>query len=252
MRKRYVGGNWKMNTTLATARTLAAAVVQGVGSEDRVTVALCPPFPYLLPVGELLRGSPVVLGAQNMYCEGEGAFTGEVSPTMLRDVGCTFVILGHSERRHILGESNAFINRKVHAALQAGLAVVLCIGELLEERQAKRTEDVLRTQLTASLADVDAAALARMVIAYEPVWAIGTGQTATPDQAQAAHVFIRGQIAARFGEEVAQRIPIAYGGSVNEKNVADLLAEPDVDGGLIGGASLKADQFLAIVRAAAG
>jgi triosephosphate isomerase (TIM) len=250
MRKRFVGGNWKMNTTLARARDLAAAVVKGVGREDRVTVAVCPPFPYLPAVSEVLRGSPVVLGAQNMYFEKEGAFTGEVSSTMLLDVGCKFVILGHSERRHKLGESDALVNRKVHAALAAGLFAVVCVGELLEERQGNRTEDVLCKQLSGSLAGLDGAGLARVVVAYEPIWAIGTGQTATPEQAQSAHAYIRGQIAARFGEEASRRLPIAYGGSVTDKNVAALLAEPDVDGGLIGGASLKAEEFLAIVRAA--
>jgi triosephosphate isomerase len=250
VRKKFVAGNWKMFTTAATAKQLAAGVVQGVGKDDRVSVAVCPPFPYLALVGEVLRGSPVALGAQNAYTEKEGAFTGEVSPWMLADVGCRYVILGHSERRHKLGESDEFISHKVHAALAAGLRVILCVGETLEERQADRTEAVLQAQLSGSLAGLDAAGLANVVLAYEPVWAIGTGVNATPQQAQEAHAFLRGRIAARFGAEAAGSLVIQYGGSVKPENVASLLHQPDVDGALVGGASLKADQFLAIVRAA--
>jgi len=250
MRKKMVVGNWKMYTNTATARALAAAVVKGLGDETRVTVGVCPPAPYLLSVAEVLRGSLVALGAQNCYFEKEGAFTGEVSPTMLTDVGCRYVILGHSERRHKLGESDAFINRKVHAALAAGLHVILCLGETLAERQANQTEAVLDTQLQGSFAGLDAQALPRIVLAYEPVWAIGTGQNATPEQAQAAHAFLRGRIAERFGQPAAQSLLIQYGGSVKPDNAATLMHQPDVDGGLIGGASLNADQFLAIVRAA--
>jgi triosephosphate isomerase len=250
MRKKFVAGNWKMFTNAATARRLAADVVRGLGNENRVSVAVCPPFPYLPVVSESLQGSGVALGAQNCYHEKEGAFTGEVSPAMLVDVGCRYVILGHSERRHKLGETDAFINRKVHAALGAGLEVILCLGETLEERQSNRTEAVLETQLTGSLAGIDAASLRRVVLAYEPVWAIGTGQNATPEQAQQAHAFLRGQICTRFGEESASALPIQYGGSVKPDNAAILFHQPDVDGGLIGGASLNADHFLAIVRAA--
>jgi triosephosphate isomerase len=250
MRKKFVAGNWKMFTNAATARQLASAVAQGLGKEQRVAVAVCPPFPYLSAVAESLKGSAVALGAQNCYHEKEGAFTGEVSPAMLLDVGCRYVILGHSERRQKLGESDAFINRKVHAALAAGLQVILCLGETLEERQSQRTEAVLETQLNGSLAGLEAAALRQVVLAYEPVWAIGTGQNATPQQAQDAHAFIRGKIQARFGEETASALPIQYGGSVKPDNAATLFAQPDVDGGLIGGASLNADSFLAIVRAA--
>jgi triosephosphate isomerase len=250
MRQKFVAGNWKMYTNTASARQLAEAVVKGLGGEARVKVAVCPPFPYLALVGEVLRGSPVTLGAQNCYFEREGAFTGEVSPAMLADVGCRHVILGHSERRHKLGETDAMINRKVHAALGTGLEVILCVGETLAERQAGHTESVLATQFDGSLAGLDAAAISRVVLAYEPVWAIGTGQNATPDQAQQAHAFLRGRAADRFGREAADRLVIQYGGSVKPDNVAVLLREPDVDGGLIGGASLNADHFLAIVRAA--
>ena len=250
MRKKFIAGNWKMYTNTATARQLAAAVVRGLGDEQRVSVAVCPPAPYLTVVAEVLKGSPVALGAQNCYHEKEGAFTGEVSPAMLVDVGCRYVILGHSERRHKLGESDAFINRKVHAALAAGLEVILCLGETLEERQADRTEAVLESQLNGSLAGLDAASLRRVVLAYEPFWAIGTGVNATPEQAQQAHAFVRGRIRQRFGEESAATLPIQYGGSVKPDNAASLFRQPDVDGGLIGGASLNADHFLAIVRAA--
>ena len=249
MRKKFVAGNWKMFTTARTARELAAAVVQKVGSDNRVTVAVCPPFPYLAAVAEVLRGSPVGLGGQNVYPEKEGAFTGEVSPTMLLDVGCRYVILGHSERRHKLGETDAFINRKVKAALAVNLTVILCVGETLEEREANRTEAVLDTQLSGGLAGLTANDLGRVVIAYEPVWAIGTGRNATPEQAQAAHAFVRRRVGQLCGDTAAQALVIQYGGSVKPENAATLLGQPDVDGALVGGASLNADQFLAIIRA---
>ena len=249
MRRKFVAGNWKMCTTAATAQQLAAAVVKGLGAEDRVSVAVCPPFPYLIPVAEALRGSVVALGAQNMYFEKEGAFTGEVSPTMLLDVGCRFVILGHSERRHKLGEDNAFINRKVQAALTAGLSVIFCVGETLQEREANRTEAILDTQLTGGLAGVPAGVMNRVVVAYEPVWAIGTGRNATPQQAQEVHAFLRRRVSELYNAETAKALVIQYGGSVKPDNAASLLGQPDVDGALVGGASLQADQFLAIVRA---
>jgi len=250
MRKKFVAGNWKMFTTAASARELAKAVAAGVGKDDRVLVAVCPPFPYLTEVAKAIAGSAVQLGAQNLYPAKEGAFTGEVSPTMLVDIGCRYVILGHSERRHKLGETDAFINQKVHAALAAGLSVILCVGETLEERQKNHTESVLATQLRGSLAGLTGEVCPRLVVAYEPVWAIGTGQNATPDQAQQAHAFIRRQIALQFGEEPARSLPIQYGGSVKPDNAAVLMHEPDVDGALVGGASLQAQQFLAIVQAA--
>lgn len=249
MRKLFIAGNWKMYMTGATAPQLAAAVVKGVGADKRVTVAVCPPFPYLGKVAEVVKDSPVALGGQNLYPEKEGAFTGEISPAMLVDAGCKYVILGHSERRHKLGETDAFINRKVHCALTFGLDPILCIGETLEEREANRTEAVLDTQLTGSLAGLKADNLTRLVIAYEPVWAIGTGRNATPEQAQQAHAFVRGKIGQMFSEKVAAALPIQYGGSVKPDNAASLLGQPDVDGALVGGASLNADQFLAIVRA---
>jgi triosephosphate isomerase len=252
MRKKFIAGNWKMFTTAHTARELAAAVVGGVGKDERVHVAVCPPFPYLSTVAEVLRGSPVALGGQNLYPEKEGAFTGEVSPTMLLDVGCRYVILGHSERRHKLGEDDAFINRKVHAALAAGLSAIVCIGETLDERQAGKMQAVIARQVSGSLAGVSAEALAKVTLAYEPVWAIGTGHNATPEQAQEAHVFIRGLLSRTWGEPVAQATTIQYGGSAKPENVASLLGQPDVDGALVGGASLKADLFLTIIRLALG
>jgi triosephosphate isomerase len=252
VRKKFVAGNWKMFTNTATARALAASVAQGLGDETRVRVAVCPPAPYLALVGEVLAGSPIALGGQNCASEKEGALTGEISPVMLLDVGCTYVILGHSERRHKLGETDAMIAAKVHAALGVGLQVILCVGETLEERQAQRYEPVLRTQLIEPLEHLRKAGdtLGSLCIAYEPVWAIGTGHNATPEQAQQAHAFIRQHIADTFGSATASALPILYGGSVKPENAASLLQQPDVDGGLIGGASLQADSFLAIVRAA--
>ncbi len=248
-RTKFIAGNWKMFTTAQSGRELATAIARGV-EDDRVRVAVCPPFPYLAQVGEVLRGSRVALGAQNLYPAKEGAFTGEVSPAMLVDVGCRYVIVGHSERRHILGESDDFINRKVHAALDAGLSVILCVGETEPEREANQTEAVLERQLTSGLKGVPADRIDRVVIAYEPVWAIGTGKNATPQQAQDAHAFLRRRFGQLYDAAAAERLTIQYGGSAKPDNVASLLAQPDVDGGLVGGASLKADLFLAIIRLA--
>jgi triosephosphate isomerase (TIM) len=250
MRKRIVVGNWKMYTTSASAVALASEIVQGLGAEDRVTVAVCPPFPYLSQVFKALQGSKVNLGAQNMYPEKEGAFTGEVSPAILLDLGCRYVILGHSERRHKLGESDAFVHDKVRFALSCGLQVILCVGETLEEREANQTEAVLDRQLTSGLAGLPTEAAPALILAYEPVWAIGTGRNATPEQAQEAHAFIRQRISRLAGEELARTVPIQYGGSVKPENARSLLTQPDVDGALVGGASLKAGQFLEIVRTA--
>jgi len=251
MRQKFVVGNWKMYTTAAEARRLAKAIVDGVDYEDSVSVAICPPFPYLALVGEILKGSRVALGAQNLYPEKEGAFTGEVSPTMILDLGCKYVILGHSERRHKLGESDTFINQKVRVALAAGLSVIFCVGETLDQRETSQTEAVLDRQLIQGLAGLSADTLTRLSIAYEPVWAIGgQGHHATPQQAQEAHAVIRRRLGQMFGEKSAQTLAIQYGGSVKPDNAAALLSRNGVDGALIGGASLNADQFLAIVRAA--
>ncbi len=252
MRPKFIAGNWKMHTTAAEARHLTQGIVDGMATtsvENRVSVAVCPPFPYLALVGEILRGSRIALGAQNLYPEKEGAFTGEVSPTMLLDLGCKYVILGHSERRHKLGESNEFINKKVRIALAAGLSVILCVGETLDQRKADQTESVLDRQLIEGLADVSPGMVPRITIAYEPVWAIGkTGHKATPSQAQSGHVLIRNRFAELFGEDSARTLLIQYGGSVKSETAAPLLMQPDIDGALIGGASLHAEQFLAIVQ----
>jgi triosephosphate isomerase (TIM) len=246
----FVCGNWKMFTSAQSGRDLAAAVAKGV-SDDRVRVAVCPPYPYLVLVADVLQGSRVALGAQNLYPAKEGAFTGEVSPVMLKDVGCEYVIVGHSERRHVLCEQDAFINHKVKAGMEVGLMVILGVGETLEERNAGATESVLRRQLLEGLKGVSPERAVQLVLAYEPVWAIGTGINATPEQAQEAHAFLRRLFADRFGRDAAERLVIQYGGSVRPDNAAALLSQPDVDGSLVGGASLKADSFLAIVRAAA-
>jgi len=252
-RKKFIIGNWKMHTTAAEAGRLAKAVVDGVGMEKNVIIAICPPFPYLALVGEILKGSNISLGAQNVYPEKEGAFTGEVSPTMLLDVGCKYVILGHSERRHILGETDDFINQKVLIALAASLNVILCVGETLEQRKTGQTETVLDRQLTLGLAGLSADTLSRLIVAYEPVWAIGsTGHHATPQQVQEAHAVIRRRFGELFGEKAAQLLPIQYGGSVKPDNAPTFLRQPDVDGALLGGASLEADQFIAIVHVGIG
>lgn len=250
MRQKYVAGNWKMFTTAASAVALAREVAQGAAGLSKVKLGLFPPFPYLSAVVQAVSGSSIVVGAQDVYPEKEGAFTGEVSPQMLVDVGCRSVLVGHSERRHKLGESDAFLNRKVLAGLAAGLEVVFCIGETLEEREASQMQHVLAGQVKTGLVGVEPNALGRLVIAYEPVWAIGTGRNATPQQAQEAHTFVRRELAARFGEKAAAELPILYGGSAKPDNVQELLHQSEVDGALVGGASLIASQFLAIARLA--
>jgi triosephosphate isomerase len=244
-------GNWKMFTTAATARRLAANVVRGLGPETRVRVGLCPPAPYLGVVGEVVSGTTVALGAQNVYPEKEGAFTGETGIGMLLDLGCRYVIVGHSERRRIFGEDDPFINRKTKAALAAGLEVIACVGETLEQRRRGETKTCLDGQLVSALAGLTAEQVSHVVVAYEPVWAIGTGVNATPEQAQEAAAEIRELIQELFGEGPARAIPILDGGSVNAANAASLMHLPDIDGGLIGHTSLEADQFLSIVRSAA-
>jgi len=251
IRQKFVVGNWKMHTTAVQARQLAQGVIDSVGSDDHLTVIVCSPFPYLAMVADILKCSQVALGAQNMYPEAEGAFTGEVSPTMSLDIGCSYVILGHSERRHTLGESDRFINQKVVCALAAGLNVILCVGETLEERTSQRTERALDRQLSCGLTGIPAEALLRLGIAYEPVWAIGNDEHhATAEQAQEAHLLIRRKLAQIYGEAWATRITVQYGGSVVPANAAAFLAESEIDGVLIGGASLNAREFLQIITAA--
>ncbi len=243
-----IAGNWKMNTTLDTARTLANEVVAAVGDPGAVQVAMCPPFVSLDAVFNTLRGSSVKLGAQNMHDVDGGAYTGEIAASMLRSVGCDYVILGHSERRQYFGETDAGVNRKVQQALKHGLIPIVCVGEVLDERRAGKEQAVVKTQVEKALQDVTLANAAQLVIAYEPVWAIGTGETATPEQAQEMHAFIRSLLTAQYGAMAAD-IHILYGGSMKPGNAADLLSQTDVDGGLIGGASLKAPDFAAIVTA---
>lgn len=254
MRTPFVAGNWKMNLNMAQGRELVAGIVDGlksVQSDDRVDVAVCPPAVYLAPVVEALSGSRVAAGAQDVYFEEKGAFTGEVSGAMLADVGVKYVIIGHSERRHTIGhlEDDRMINLKVRAAQAARLTPILCVGETLAERKGGQTLDVLTFQLTAALVGNPVAASENLVIAYEPVWAIGTGEVATPDQAQEAHQHLRKELKGLCGG-VADSIRILYGGSMKPDNAKEIMMRSDVDGGLIGGASLKADSFLGIVAAA--
>lgn len=240
-----------MNTTLQSARSLAAEIVRGLGeNSSSVEVGVCPPSPYLVAVADTLRGSSVALGSQNASNEKPGAFTGEIAIEMLRDVGCQWVILGHSERRQFFGDTDEVVNKKVLASLERGLKVIFCVGEMLSDRQSGQTESVLETQLTNGLQNLKPEQMDRVVVAYEPVWAIGTGVTASPEQAEETHAFIRKWLSQRFGQSVADATRIQYGGSVKGDNAKELLAKPNIDGALVGGASLKADQFLAIVRAA--
>jgi triosephosphate isomerase len=245
--KKLIAGNWKMHTTLAEARELARGIVQGLGEAPRPEVAVAPPYTALAAVAEVLAGTPVHLAAQDVFWEEKGAFTGAISPLMLVDVGCRLVIIGHSERRQHFGETDATVNRKVKAALRTGLAPIVCVGETLAEREEGRTLAVVERQIREGLAGLPADAGARLVIAYEPVWAIGTGRTATPAQAQEVHAFIRTLLPGLLG---TARVRILYGGSVTPDNAAALLAEPDIDGALVGGASLMAASFLAIIAAA--
>lgn len=248
MRKKLVAGNWKMNGSLAQNKALLEGVLQGVAGLDNVGVAVCAPFPYLAQVQQQLTGTPVAWGAQNMSQHEKGAFTGEVSAVMLLDFGCRYVIVGHSERRSLYGESDETVAAKYEAAQKAGLVPILCVGETLEEREGNVTEQVVGRQLDAVIARCGVASLVQAVVAYEPVWAIGTGKTATPEQAQAVHAFIRGKIAA-LDKAVADGLVIQYGGSMKASNAAELLAQPDIDGGLIGGAALVAEEFVAICKA---
>jgi triosephosphate isomerase len=249
-RRPVVGGNWKMNTTLTSAVDLAETLERRIGEVTGVEVLLCPPFPNLAAVHTAIEGSTLQLGAQDIFWEDKGAYTGEVSGPMLEAVGCGWVIVGHSERRHILGESDEVVNRKLHAALRNGLQAILAIGETRNQRHAGHTETICEGQLRASLAGITAEDMAGIVIAYEPVWAIGTGETATPEQAREAHAFVRSVLRDLYGEEIAHATRIQYGGSVTAQNAAELMGQPGIDGALVGGASLKPDDFVAIVEAA--
>jgi triosephosphate isomerase len=252
MRTFLIAGNWKMYKTLTPARALISALREGIektGGSKGVEVLICPPVHLLFPAAKAVSGSPIMLGAQNVHEAKEGAFTGEISVEMLADTGATHVIIGHSERRHIFGETGERLAKKVRAAIAGGLKPIYCVGETLEDREAGRTEAVVGRQLEEVLAgDIDPAPL---TIAYEPVWAIGTGKTATPEQAQEVHAFIRPRLAGVFGQRAADSMRILYGGSVKPGNAADLLGRADIDGALVGGACLVADDFLAIIAAAA-
>ncbi len=250
-RRTLIAGNWKMNKDAAEGVELTKAIVEEVGNETSVSILVCPPFTGLESVGKAVADSTVQLGAQNMNPEASGAFTGEVSAEMLRSLYVTHVILGHSERRALFHEDDAFVNRKVLAALENNLKPILCVGETLEEREADRTVDIVSSQVRGGLASVDGAQAENVIIAYAPVWAIGTGKTATPEMAQEVHAAIRSILVELFGAEKADRIRILYGGSMKPGNAAELLAQPDIDGGLIGGASLEARSFASIVEAAA-
>jgi triosephosphate isomerase len=249
MRRKVVAGNWKMHGARVTNAALVEAVLAGVGDEA-VDCIVCPPFVYLHDIGRSLRGESIKLGAQDVCAEAPGAHTGEVAAAMLKDVGCEYVIVGHSERRALYGDTDVLVARKFVATQAAGLIPVLCVGEQLSEREAGQTHNVVGRQLDAVLALASVAALDRAIVAYEPVWAIGTGRTASPEQAQDVHAFIRGRIAAQDAN-IASGLRILYGGSVKAGNAREIFTMPDVDGGLIGGASLKAEEFVAIVAAAA-
>ncbi len=246
MRLKIIAGNWKMNKTNAEAVELAAALVESVGDREHPRVVICPPFTALSEVAGTLKGSKILLGAQNVYFEDSGAFTGEISPAMLLTSGVSYVILGHSERREYFAETDRMVNAKLKLALQAGLLPIVCVGERLKERESGLTEVVVGEQIDGSLAELTGEQIAKTVIAYEPVWAIGTGKTATPEMAQDVHAFIRNRLKGRFGS-VADEVTIQYGGSMKPDNASGLLSQPDIDGGLIGGASLKAEQFAKIV-----
>jgi len=247
-RRILIAGNWKMNKTATEAAALVTEIKRDVFDIDNVDILVCPPFTALAVVGDVVRDSNVSLGAQNMYFEDKGAYTGEISTAMLKDCGCTHVIIGHSERRTIFNESDETINKKVKKALEADLIPILCIGEKLEEREANKTFEVITNQLEGDLAGIDSDNIKKIIIAYEPVWAIGTGKTATSEQAQEAHAFIRNLIKEKYDSVVADGIIILYGGSMKPANVEELVSQPDVDGGLIGGASLEAASFVELVK----
>ncbi|MEK6755654.1 MAG: triose-phosphate isomerase [Bacteroidota bacterium] len=251
MRPKVIAGNWKMNNDVHQTEELINGLRKALDFElKNVKIVIFPPFTSLETAERLIRGAPIALGAQNMYHEDEGAFTGEVSAKMLKSVGCEYVILGHSERRQFFREMDEFINKKVKKALASGLVPIVCVGETLEEREKNVTHQVVTTQIKGVLRDVSASEVEQLVIAYEPVWAIGTGRNATPQQAEEVHLLIRTLISELYGPATAERLIIQYGGSVKPDNAADLLSQPDIDGALVGGACLKADSFAAVIKAA--
>ena len=248
MKKPLIAANWKMYKSIPEALTVVASIKAGVHRATDCEIVICPSFTALAAVSAALKDTSIDLGAQDMHSESEGPFTGEISPLMLKDVGCRFVILGHSERRAKFHETDEFINQKVRSALKFSLVPIVCIGETLEEREARRAFEVVKSQFDGSLKDLTADDIQRSVIAYEPVWAIGTGRTATPEQAEQMHSYIRRLLHEKYGEETSGRVLILYGGSVKPDNMASLMQKPNVDGALVGGASLKAESFIQIVQ----
>jgi len=250
MRKKVIAGNWKMNNDLNESQDLVSKIINGLGNDTKCDVIVCPPFTSLNEVSSLIKNTPVKLGAQNLYFEDSGAFTGEISAAMLKSICCEYVIIGHSERRTIFGEPDDVINKKIQRALKHNLNPIFCVGELLEQREDGTTMEVVKNQILTGLKDITPAQLSEIIIAYEPVWAIGTGKTATPAQAQEVHAAIRELIVENFSEDVADNLVIQYGGSVKPDNAGELLSKKDIDGALVGGACLKADSFLGIIAAA--
>lgn len=250
MRKKVIAGNWKMNMDLHQSQNLVSGIINGLGRDNKAEVIICPPFTSLSEVNSLLKGTQVKLGAQNMHFEDSGAYTGEISADMLKSVGCEFVILGHSERRVIFNEPDELINKKIRTALAKELKAIFCVGELLEQRESGETMQVVSGQVEKGLEGVSAEQMINIIIAYEPVWAIGTGKTATPQQAQEVHSAIRELVAKKFSASVAENLIIQYGGSVKPENSGELLSQKDIDGALVGGACLKADSFLGIIASA--
>jgi len=248
MRKKLIAGNWKMYKTPDQTREFFRAFLPLVAGHEPDEICVCPPFVDLPAAVEAAKGSRVAIGGQNLYWEKEGAYTGEISSTMLLSVGCTHVIIGHSERRQYFGETDDMVNAKLRVALEVGLTPIVCVGEVLEEREAGLTDDVLRRQCTRALAEITAKKAARLVIAYEPVWAIGTGRTATPAIASEAHLLIRGEVAKALGHEFANNMRILYGGSVKPDNAKVLMSEEEINGALVGGASLDPKSFTAIIK----
>jgi triosephosphate isomerase len=251
MRNIVIAGNWKMNNDLNESEKLIVELKNLLQNEKpNCDIIVCPPFTSLSEASKLLKGSSIKLGAQNMHFEESGAFTGEVSATMLKSVGCEYVIIGHSERRYIFGETDEVINKKIKKALAGGLKAILCVGELLEERESGTTNDVVKRQILKGLAGISAEDMKNIIVAYEPVWAIGTGKTASPAQAQEVHEFIRDLIEIDYSLEIANDLVIQYGGSVKPDNAKELISQKDIDGALVGGACLKADSFLGIIKGA--
>jgi len=247
MRRPIIAGNWKMYKTIKDGQELAVALKRELYKIENVDIVICPAYTLLAYLADDLEDSNIVIGAQDIYWQEEGAFTGEVSAAMLKDAGCQYVIVGHSERRQFFGDTNEAVNKKIKACLKHGLIPIICVGENLQERESENTFKVIQNHIQGSLAEISAQDIIKTVIAYEPVWAIGTGKTATADQAQEVHKYIRDLLRKMYGEEVAASVRIQYGGSVKPENITELISKPDVDGALVGGASLKADSFSAIV-----